>query len=88
MAAAPPAAAGLVGVGKIYEVDFKVTLSYTLIMIKEANIISLKDFRLSTTKYINRVKKGENFTVLRKNEPVFMITLPKLYDLSNRPVPK
>lgn len=52
-------------------------------MIKKAQIISLKDFRLDTAKYISRVKKGETFTVLKKNEPVFNITLPELYDLSS-----
>lgn len=54
-------------------------------MIKKAQIISLKDFRLDTAKYISRVKKGETFTVLKKNEPVFNITLPQLYDLSYIP---
>lgn len=55
-------------------------------MIQEVNIISLKEFRLNTTKYINKVKKGESFTVLRKNQPVFNIAMPKLYDLSNIPM--
>ncbi len=55
-------------------------------MIEEVNIISLKDFRLNTTKYINKIKKGESFTVLRKNEPVFTISLPRLYDLSTIPM--
>lgn len=54
-------------------------------MIKEANIISLKDFRLYTSKYINKVRSGQTFTVLKKNEPVFTISLPALYDLSNIP---
>ena len=51
-------------------------------MIKKANLISLKDFRLYTTKYINKVKQGETFTVLKKNEPAFTITYPELYDFS------
>lgn len=55
-------------------------------MIQEVNIISLKEFRLNTTKYINKVKKGESFTVLRKNQPVFNIAMPRLYDLSNVPM--
>ncbi len=55
-------------------------------MIQEVNIISLKEFRLNTTKYINKVKKGESFTVLRKNQPVFNIAMPRLYDLSAIPI--
>lgn len=55
-------------------------------MIQEVNIISLKEFRLNTTKYINKVKKGESFTVLRKNQPVFNIAMPRLYDLSSVPI--
>ncbi len=54
-------------------------------MIKQAKIISLKDFRLYTSKYIGEVKRGASYTVLKKNEPVFTITYPKLYDLSNIP---
>ena len=55
-------------------------------MIQVVNIISLKEFRLNTTKYINKVKKGESFTVLRKNQPVFNIAMPRLYDLSSVPI--
>ena len=54
-------------------------------MLKKAQIISLKDFRLYTTKYIGEVKRGASYTVLKKNEPVFTITYPKLYDLSGIP---
>jgi PHD/YefM family antitoxin component YafN of YafNO toxin-antitoxin module len=54
-------------------------------MIKKAQIISLKDFRLYTSKYINEVKRGASYTVLKKNEPVFTIIYPKLYDLSSIP---
>ena len=38
------------------------------------NIIGLKDLRENTEEYINKVKKGREFTVIRKSEPVFKIT--------------
>ena len=41
---------------------------------------------MSTTKYINRVKQGHRFTVLKKNVPVFNISLPELYDMSDIPM--
>ncbi len=34
-------------------------------------IIGLKDLRLNTGKYINRLNKGETFTVIRRSRPVF-----------------
>ena len=35
------------------------------------NIIGLKDLRLNTGKYINRLDRGETFTVVRRSKPVF-----------------
>jgi antitoxin (DNA-binding transcriptional repressor) of toxin-antitoxin stability system len=34
-------------------------------------IIGLKDLRLNTGKYINRLDRGETFTVVRRSKPVF-----------------
>ena len=38
------------------------------------NIIGLKDLRENTEKYISQVKKGKQFTVVRKSQPIFNIT--------------
>ena len=38
------------------------------------NILGLKEFRNKTEKYINRVNKGESFTVVRRSNPVFKIS--------------
>lgn len=38
---------------------------------KRDQIIGLKDLRLNTEKYINRLNKGESFTVVRRSRPVF-----------------
>jgi len=38
---------------------------------KRDQIIGLKDLRLNTEKYINRLNKGESFTVVRRSKPVF-----------------
>ena len=38
---------------------------------KRDQIIGLKDLRLNTSKYINRLNKGESFTVVRRSKPVF-----------------
>lgn len=38
------------------------------------NIIGLKDLRENTEEYINKVRRGREFTVVRKSEPVFKIT--------------
>jgi len=44
-------------------------------MIKETKkrnqIIGLKDLRLNTSRYINRLGRGETFTVVRRSKPVF-----------------
>jgi antitoxin (DNA-binding transcriptional repressor) of toxin-antitoxin stability system len=34
-------------------------------------IIGLKDLRLNTERYINRLGRGETFTVVRRSKPVF-----------------
>ena len=36
-------------------------------------IIGLKDLRLNTSKYINRLNKGESFTVVKRSKPVFKV---------------
>lgn len=38
------------------------------------SIIGLKEFRLNADKYINAVKHGKFFTVVRRSKPVFNIT--------------
>ena len=38
------------------------------------NIIGLKDLRENTEEYINKVRLGREFTVVRKSKPVFKIT--------------
>ncbi|KKS96502.1 hypothetical protein A3B05_02490 [Candidatus Giovannonibacteria bacterium RIFCSPLOWO2_01_FULL_43_160] len=37
------------------------------------NLIGLKDLRENTEEYINKVKRGREFTVVRKSKPVFKI---------------
>ena len=39
-----------------------------------APIIGLKDLMENMEEYINKVKRGREFTVIRKSEPVFKIT--------------
>lgn len=39
----------------------------------KTNIIGIKELRQNTEDYINQVKKGKSFTVLRKSKPVFKI---------------
>ncbi len=36
-------------------------------------IIGLKDLRINTSKYINRLNKGESFTVVKRSKPVFKV---------------
>lgn len=36
-------------------------------------IIGLKDLRLNTNKYINRLSRGESFTVVKRSKPVFKV---------------
>lgn len=36
-------------------------------------IIGLKDLRLNTSKYINRLNRGESFTVVKRSRPVFKV---------------
>jgi antitoxin (DNA-binding transcriptional repressor) of toxin-antitoxin stability system len=35
--------------------------------------VGLRDLRENTEKYIRKINKGESFTVLRRNKPVFEI---------------
>ncbi|MCX6712558.1 MAG: type II toxin-antitoxin system prevent-host-death family antitoxin [Candidatus Vogelbacteria bacterium] len=37
-------------------------------------IIGLKDLRENTDTYLNQVKKGHSFLVMRRSEPVFRIS--------------
>lgn len=43
-------------------------------MNKRTNIIGFKEFRLNADKYINAVRRGKFFTVVRRSTPVFNIT--------------
>lgn len=40
---------------------------------KNQTIVGLKDLRLNTSKYINRLSKGESFTVVKRSKPVFRV---------------
>lgn len=40
------------------------------------NIIGFKELRNNADKYINQIKRGRSFVVLRKSEPVFKISPP------------
>ena len=37
-------------------------------------IIGLKDLRENTENYINKIKKGRSFVVVRRSKPIFKIT--------------
>jgi len=41
--------------------------------ITKNSIIGLKDLRLNTKKYINRLSRGESFTVVKRSKPVFKV---------------
>lgn len=43
-------------------------------MNKKTNIIGFKEFRLNADKYIDAVRRGKFFTVVRRSTPVFNIT--------------
>jgi len=43
-------------------------------MNKKTNIIGFKEFRLNADKYINAVRRGKFFTIVRRSKPVFNIT--------------
>ena len=43
-------------------------------MDKKSNIIGFKEFRLNADKYINAVRRGKFFTVVRRSTPIFNIT--------------
>ena len=40
---------------------------------KKNQIIGLKELRLNIQKYINRLNKGESFTVVKRSKPVFKV---------------
>jgi antitoxin (DNA-binding transcriptional repressor) of toxin-antitoxin stability system len=41
--------------------------------VRKNRIIGLKEFRLDTQKYIDALKKGESFIVVKRSQPVFKI---------------
>ena len=43
-------------------------------MTTKSNIIGLRELRENTEKYINAVKRGRSFTIVRRSKPVFKIT--------------
>ena len=42
--------------------------------ISKGKIVGVKELRENLEKYINRVDKGESFTVVRRSKPVFKIS--------------
>ena len=38
------------------------------------NIVGLKELRTDTESYINKVKKGESFVVVRRSKPIFKVS--------------
>mgnify|MGYP001594272174 FL=1 len=42
--------------------------------ISKEKIVGVKELRLNLGKYINKVARGESFTVVRRSKPVFKIT--------------
>ena len=46
------------------------------------NIIGLKELRQNTDNYINKVRKGKTFIIVRKSKPIFKISSP-LEDTEN-----
>ncbi|MEX2033236.1 MAG: type II toxin-antitoxin system prevent-host-death family antitoxin [Candidatus Colwellbacteria bacterium] len=42
--------------------------------ISKAKIVGVKELRLNLQKYIDKVRQGESFTVVRRSKPVFKIT--------------
>lgn len=38
---------------------------------QQPRIVALKDFRLNTQSYINKVAKGESFVVVKRSRPAF-----------------
>ena len=47
-------------------------------------IIGLKELRENMSEYINQVKNGDSFTVMRKSQPVFKISPPDEEDAWER----
>src|SRR3989304_5550455 len=43
-------------------------------VISKGEIVGVKELRENLEKYINRVNKGESFTVVRRSKPVFKIS--------------
>ncbi|MGH7238233.1 MAG: type II toxin-antitoxin system Phd/YefM family antitoxin [Candidatus Saccharimonadales bacterium] len=43
-------------------------------MAKTENFVSLKELRAQFPKYIERLGKGQSFTVLKRSKPIFQLT--------------
>jgi len=43
-------------------------------VISKGEIVGVKELRENLEKYINRVNRGESFTVVRRSKPVFKIS--------------
>ena len=43
----------------------------------KSNIVGLKELRHNMDRYIDRVSRGESFTVIRRASPVFRISAPE-----------
>jgi len=41
---------------------------------KKNTIVGLKDLRLNVNRYVAAVARGESFTVVRKNQPIFRLS--------------
>ena len=44
-----------------------------MIKTKRQGIVGLKDLRLNTKKYIDKVQKGHSFLVIKRSSPIFRI---------------
>lgn len=42
-------------------------------IVKQEQVIALKDFRLNTQNYIDKVAKGESFLVVKRSQPAFRL---------------
>lgn len=45
------------------------------------NIIGLKELRENTENWINQIRKGKSFIVVRKSKPIFKIVPPEAEEL-------
>jgi len=40
------------------------------------NIVGFKEFRENAEHYINQIKKGKSFTIVRRSTPIFKVSSP------------